>query len=126
MEKLSSKSSALDVALIQEREAQIKLQKLGDEKKAQEQLLAYAQKVLTKTDFSYSTMISSAVTHAMAPAKNHILEFDAEILRRDFTINEAERKVLVDSIYDTTQYFVSQYDFSALAESDDNNIIDPL
>jgi hypothetical protein len=126
MEKLSSKSSALDVALIQEREAHIKLQKLGDEKKAQEQLLAYAQKVLTKTDFSYSTMISSAVTHAMAPAKNHIPEFDVEILRRDFTINEAERKVLVDSIYDTTQYFVSQYDFSALAESDDNNIIDPL
>jgi hypothetical protein len=126
MEKLSSKSSALDVALIQEREAQIKLQKLGDEKKAQEQLLAYAQKVLTKIDFSYSTMISSAVTHAMAPAKNHIPEFDVEILRRDFTINEAERKVLVDSIYDTTQYFVSQYDFSALAESDDNNIIDPL
>jgi hypothetical protein len=126
MEKLSSKSSALDVALIQEREAQIKLQKLGDEKKAQEQLLAYAQKVLTKIDFSYSTMISSAVTHAMAPAKNHIPEFDVEILRRDFTINEAERKVLVDSIYDTAQYFVSQYDFSALAESDDNNIIDPL
>jgi hypothetical protein len=48
MEKLSSKSSALDHAVIQECEAKINLQRLGDEKKAQDQLLESAQKELTK------------------------------------------------------------------------------
>jgi hypothetical protein len=46
-------------------------------------------------------------------------DFDAEILQWDFTINE-ERDALVDSVYDTIQYFVSQYVFSVLTESDDN------
>jgi hypothetical protein len=41
MEKLSYKSSALDLAVIQE-QAQINLQKLDEEKKAQEQLLKSA------------------------------------------------------------------------------------
>jgi hypothetical protein len=49
-EKLSSKSAALDEAVIQEREAQIKLQILMDEKKAKEQMLEYAQKALYKQD----------------------------------------------------------------------------
>jgi hypothetical protein len=52
-------------------------------------------------------VISSAVTHATAPVKDHMPEFDAEILRRDFTINEAKREILVESIYDTSKYFVS-------------------
>jgi hypothetical protein len=42
MEKLSSKSSAFDLTVIQEREPQINLQKLDEEKKAQEQLLKSA------------------------------------------------------------------------------------
>jgi hypothetical protein len=42
MEKLSYKSSALDLAVIQEHKAQINLQKLDEEKKAQEQLLKSA------------------------------------------------------------------------------------
>jgi hypothetical protein len=71
-------------------------------------------------------VISSAVTHATAPVKDHMPEFDAEILRRDFTINEAKWEILVESIYDTSQYFVSQYDFFALIESDDNNSLDTL
>jgi septal ring factor EnvC (AmiA/AmiB activator) len=53
-EKLSSKSVALNELVVQEREAQIKLQILGDEKKAQEQLLESAQKALSKRDFSSS------------------------------------------------------------------------
>jgi hypothetical protein len=56
----------------------------------------------------------------MTLVQNHMPEFDAEILQRDFSINEVEREALVDSAYDTAHYFVSQYDFSALTESDDN------
>jgi hypothetical protein len=77
--------------------------------------------VLTKQYFSSLAVISSAVAHAVALVKNHLPEFDAEILRRDFTINEVEREALVGSVYDTTQHFISLYDFSALTESDDNN-----
>jgi hypothetical protein len=83
-----------------------------------------AQKVLSKRNFSSLAMISSAVAHAMALVKNHMLEFDTEILQRDFSINEVEREALVDSVYDTAQYFIFLYDFSALTESDDNNSSD--
>jgi hypothetical protein len=71
-------------------------------------------------------VITSVVAHAATLVKDHTPEFDADILHGDFTINEAEREVLVESIHDTAQYFVSQYDFSALAESDDNNNPDTL
>jgi hypothetical protein len=65
-------------------------------------------------------VISLAVANAMALVKNHMPEFDTKILQKDFTIDEKEREALVDSTYDTTQYFVSLYAFSMLAESDDN------
>jgi hypothetical protein len=120
MEKLSSKSSALDHAVIRECEAKINLQRLGDEKKAQDQLLESAQKELTKWDFSSSMVISLVVAHAVVLVKNHMPEFDAMILQRDFSINDMEREALVDSVYDIVQYFVSLYDLSTLAESDDN------
>jgi hypothetical protein len=45
-------------------------------------------------------------------------DFDAEILRRDFPINDEEQDALVDSVYDIALHFVSQYDFSVLAELD--------
>jgi hypothetical protein len=54
----------------------------------------------------------------MALVKNHMPEFDAKILRKDFTVTE--RQAIVDSAFDTVQYFVSLYDFSMLAESNDN------
>jgi hypothetical protein len=94
--------------VIRERETQIKLQILGDEKKFQEQQLEYAQKALSKRGFSSSAVISLTVAQAMALVKNHMANFDAEIIRRDFSINEVERDALVDSVYDTTQYFISQ------------------
>jgi hypothetical protein len=34
-------------------------------------------------------MISSVVAHAVAHVKNHMPEFDAEILRKDITIDDA-------------------------------------
>jgi hypothetical protein len=66
-------------------------------------------------------VIFSAVANAMPLVKNHIPEFDGEILRKDFTVDDAERATLVDSAYDTIQHFVSLYDFSTPAKSDDNN-----
>jgi hypothetical protein len=71
-------------------------------------LLASTQKVLSKRDFSSSTVISSAVANAMALVKNHMPKFDTEVLRKDLTID------------DTAQHFVSLYDFSVLPELNDN------
>jgi hypothetical protein len=71
-------------------------------------------------------VISSAVTNVAALVKNHMPEFDAEILQKDFTVDDTEQAALVDNCYDTTQHFVSLYDFSALTESDDNNSLSPL
>jgi hypothetical protein len=116
---LTSKSSALDFVVIQGRKAEIKLQAAEEKIKAQEQSFL-TQKVLSKREFSSSTVISSAVANAMALVKNHMPEFDAEILRKGFSVNDAGQEALVDSTYDTTQYFVSLYDFSVLPESDDN------
>jgi hypothetical protein len=91
------------------------LQILVDEKNAKEQLLESAQMALSKRDFT-----SSAVAHTMALVTSHMPDFDVEILRRDFPISGEERDALVDSVYDVAQYFVSQYDFSILTESDGN------
>jgi hypothetical protein len=118
--KLSSKSAALDESVIREHEAQIKFQTLKDEKKAKEQLLATAQMTLSKQDFTSLAVSSSEVAHAVALVKSHMPDFDAEILRRDFPINDEERDALVDSVYNTALYFVSQYDFSVLAELNNN------
>jgi hypothetical protein len=71
-------------------------------------------------------VISSTVAHVVELVKNHMTEFDAEILHRNFTINDAEREVLVNSVYDTTQHFISLYGFSALAKLDGNNSPDLL
>jgi hypothetical protein len=60
------------------------------------------------------------VAHAVALVKNHMPDFDVEILQKDFSINDVERDALVDSVYDTVHYFVFQYEYSVLTESDDN------
>jgi hypothetical protein len=77
--------------------------------------------MLSKRECSTSAVISSVVANAMALVKNQMPEFDAEILRKDLTVDDTERVALVDSVYDTAQHFVSLYDFSALAKSNDNN-----
>jgi hypothetical protein len=63
--------------------------------------------VLSKQEFSSSAVISSAVVNAMELVKNHVPDFDTEILRRDFTIYDGECEALVDSAYDAAHYFVS-------------------
>jgi hypothetical protein len=120
-EELSAKSVTLDELVIQEREGQIRLQATSDEKKTQEQLLEFIQKTLSKQDFSSLTVISSVVAHVVVLLKSHMLNLDAKNLQRDFPFdNDEERDALVDSVYDTAQYFVFQYDFSITNESDDS------
>jgi hypothetical protein len=89
--------------------------------KTQGQLLDLAQQSLSKRELPSLTVISSAVTNAMVLVKNHLSNLDMEILCKDFTVNDAERETLVNSTYDVAHDFVSLYDFSSLAESNDNN-----
>jgi hypothetical protein len=70
---------------------------------------------------SSSTVISSAVANVVALMKNHLPNLDVEILCKDFTIDDVEREILVNSAYDAAHDFVSLYDFFNFAESDDNN-----
>jgi hypothetical protein len=64
---------------------------------------------------------SSVVDHVVALLKSYTLDLDIEKLRRDFPFNDEERDALVDSVYDAAQYFVSQYDFYILNDSDDGD-----
>jgi hypothetical protein len=66
-------------------------------------------------------MISSAVAHAAALFKNHLPDLNMELLRQDFTVDNAERETLISNAFDAAQDFVSSYDFTSLAESDDND-----
>jgi hypothetical protein len=98
-DKLTSKSTALDVVVIREEQAKIqltmaeeKLKAIEEKLKIQEQSLDSAQRALTKREFFSSTVISSAVANAVATLfKNHLLDLDMEILRKDFTIDDAKR-----------------------------------
>jgi hypothetical protein len=95
--------------------------KATNEKKIQGHQLESAQKALSKQELSSSVVISSAVANAMVLVKNHIPDLDMEILHKDFIVNDTEREALVNSTYDAAHDFVSLYDFSNLAESDDNS-----
>jgi hypothetical protein len=66
-------------------------------------------------------MISSMVAHAVALFKNHLPDLNMELLRQNFTVDDVERETLVSNAFDATQDFVSSYDFTSLAESDDND-----
>jgi hypothetical protein len=89
--------------------------------KAKGLLLESAQQALAKRDGSANMMISSAVAHTAALFKNHLLDLNMEILRQDFTMDDAEHEALVSSAFDAAQDFVSSYDFTSLVEFDDNN-----
>jgi hypothetical protein len=70
---------------------------------------------------SFNMMISSTVAYAAALFKNHLPGLNLELLRQDFTVDDAERKTLVSSTFDAAQDFISSYDFASLVESDDND-----
>jgi hypothetical protein len=66
-------------------------------------------------------MISLAVAYAMALIKNHLPDLNMELLRQDFTVDDAERETLVSNTFDAAQDSVPSYDFASLAESNDND-----
>jgi hypothetical protein len=127
-DKLASKSKELDDMVIREQKANTlweraekKLAVAEEDKKNQELLLESAQQALSKCGDSNTQMISMAVANAMALLKSHLLDLDVELLRKDFTVVEAEREALTNSAYDVTHKFASSYDFSSLVESEHNN-----
>jgi hypothetical protein len=66
-------------------------------------------------------MISSVVAHTTTLFKNHLPDLNMELLRQEFNVDDAECETLVSSTFDAAQDFISSYDFTSLAESDDNN-----
>jgi hypothetical protein len=89
--------------------------------KNQRQLLKSAWKTSSMRKTSFNVMISSAVAHAATLFKNHLPDLNMELLCQDFTVNDAECDTLVFSAFDAAQDFVSSYDFTSLAESNDND-----
>jgi hypothetical protein len=125
-DKLTSKSAALDIVVIREQQAKIEMMtaeeklKADEEKlKTQEQSLDLARQALSKRELSSSMVISLAVTNAAV--LYHLPDLHMEILRKAFTIDDAEREALGNNAYDVAHEFVSLYDFSSLTVSDDNN-----
>jgi hypothetical protein len=76
---------------------------------------------LSKREDSSTQMISTVVANDMALLKSHLPDLDVELLLKDFIVTEVEREALTNGVYDATHEFVSSYDFSSLAESDDND-----
>jgi hypothetical protein len=127
-DKINSKSKALDFqvihadeAVLQLKNAKSRLEATEEDLKNQRQLLESAWKTSSKRENSFNMMISSAVAHAAALFKNHLPILNMELLRQDFTVDDVERETLVSSAFDAAQDFVSSYDFTSLAESDDND-----
>jgi uncharacterized protein with gpF-like domain len=127
-DKLDSKLKALNLQVIRADEAMLRLKNTESRLKAaeedlknQRQLLESAQKTSSKCESSFNMMISSAVVHATALFKNHLPDLKMELLRQDFTVDDAEHETLVSSAFDAAQDFVSLYDFASLAESNDND-----
>jgi hypothetical protein len=84
-------------------------------------LLEMSRQTLSKREDSSVLMISIAVANAMALLKSHLLHLDVELLCKDFAIDEAEHEVLTNGAYDAAHEFVLSYDFSSLAEFEDND-----
>jgi hypothetical protein len=80
-----------------------------------------ARQALSKREDSSVMMISMTVANAMALLKSHLPDLDVELLRKDFTVDEAECEALTNGAYDAAHEFASSYDFSSLAESEDND-----
>jgi hypothetical protein len=97
------------------------LKAVKEDLKTQGQLLESSWHALSKREGSSNMMISSVMAHTTALFKNLLLGLDMELLRKDFTVDDAERKALVSSAFDVAQDFVSLYDFTSLAEFDDND-----
>jgi hypothetical protein len=127
-DKLDSKSKALNFqvicvnkAMLWLKNAESRLKAAKEDLRNQRQLLESTQKFLSKRECSFNMMFSSTVAHAAALFKNLLPGLNMELLRQDFTVDDAERETLVSSVFDAAQDFVSSYDSASLAESDDND-----
>jgi tryptophan 2,3-dioxygenase len=132
---LASKSKELDDVVIWEHEANTlreqaeakladlekKIEAVEGEKKDQGLLLEMARQTLSKREDSSILMISTAMANAIALLKSHLPDLDVELLRKDFAIDEADREALTSGANDAAHEFASSYDFSSLAESEDND-----
>jgi chromosome segregation ATPase len=128
LDKLDSKSKALNFQVICANEAMLRwknresrLKAAEEDLKNQRLLLESAQKTLSKCKNSFNLMISSAVAHTAVLFKNHLPDLNLELSCQDFTMDDAKRETLVSSAFDAAQDFVSSYDFASLAEFDDND-----
>jgi hypothetical protein len=127
-DKLDSKSKTLDFQVIRANEAVLRLKNIKsrleaaeEDLKNQKPLLDSARKIASTREDSFNMMISSVVLHAATLFKNHLPDLNMELLRQDFTVDDAEHETLVSSAFDAAQDFVASYDFTSLAESDDND-----
>jgi hypothetical protein len=78
------------------------------------------QKMLSEHDYSSLAVISSMVALAVALLMSYVLDLDIELLHRDYPFeDDDEQDTLIDSMYETAQHFVSQYDFSKVNDQDD-------
>jgi chromosome segregation ATPase len=126
--KLDSKSKALGFQVIHADEDVVRLKNAEswliaaeEDLNNQRQLLESARKTSSKRESSFNMMIFSAVAHAAALFKNHLPNLNLELLHQNFTVDDAEHETLVSNAFDTTHDFISSYDFTSLAESDDND-----
>jgi hypothetical protein len=83
--------------------------------------LESAQKISSKRKNSFNMMISSVMAHDAVLFKNHLLDLNVELLHQDFTMDDAEHETFVSNMFNAAQDFISSYDFTILAESDDND-----
>jgi hypothetical protein len=127
-DKLDSQSKVLNFQVTHADEAMLRLKNTESWLKAaeeylknQRQLLESARTTSSKCKRSFNMMIFSTVAHAATLFKNHLTDLNMELLRQDFTVVDAKRETLVSSAFDAAQGFVSSYDFTSLAESDDND-----
>jgi hypothetical protein len=110
-----------DKAMLRLKNAGSQLKATKEDLRNQRQLLESVQKTLSMCENSFNMMISSAVAHTAALFKNHLPGLNLELLRQDFTVDDAEHETLVSSAFDAAQDFVSSYDFASLARSNDND-----
>jgi hypothetical protein len=80
-----------------------------------------ARQALSKHEDSSILMISMVVANAMALLKGHLSDPDVELLCKHFAVDEADREALTSDTYNAAHEFTSSYDFSSLAESEDND-----
>jgi peptidoglycan hydrolase CwlO-like protein len=95
-DKLDSKLKALDFQVIRADEAVLRLKNAESRLKAAEEdlknqrpLLESARKTSSKRESSFNMMISSAVAHAAVLFKNYLPDLNMELLRQDFTVDDA-------------------------------------